>query len=501
MITNIASLVEANAATMPDRLAVVDDDRRLTYREMALQTDAMAAVLGEHGVGRGDRVAVRMGNRSEFLTTSFAAWSLGAITVPVNTRLHGEEVRYILDHAGAACVVTEASLDGPDGVGHHRASRIVVDQLSASTSPSREGSARLRSCVTSGAPIQRLMYTSGTTSRPKAVVITHQMVVHNFLAQIRDLGLTADDRVLVPGPLFHVAAFDAPGIATLFLGGALVLQRRFDPDAVLRTIDSEQITGTVLVHPMGERLAEAAAASGTHDSLLWLSVGARSPEVARRLSEAFPNGRLVQGYGLTEACGPVTSRRDRMDKHGTAGSPVPYVEVTILDDHGRELPCGQPGEIAIRGPKVTPGYWDRSAPNRDHEDWLPTGDVGVLDADGFLTLVDRKKDMIRSGGENVASSEIERVLSTHPAVRDVAVVAAPHAEWGEVPIAFVVVEPDVASADFATHCAAHLAKFKVPREYRIVEALPRNATGKVEKVKLRRLVTQAIEAARTGGTA
>jgi fatty-acyl-CoA synthase len=496
MITNVAALVETNAATMPDRVAIVDGDQQLSYRDLAERTLAMAAVLTAHGVTPGDRVAIRMRNRSEFLISSFAAWKIGAITVPVNTRLHGREVRFILDHSDAVCIITEAELATPDASDGHPAPVIVVDDLDlAAGSPSTPRAAvdRLATSVTHGEPVQRLMYTSGTTSRPKAVVITHQMVVHNMLTQVRDLGLTGDDRVLVPGPLFHIAAFDAPGIAVLFLGGTLVLHRRFDADEVLRSIERERITGTVLVHPMGDRIVAAADPNAAYDSMRWLSVGARSPVTARRMREIFPSARLVQGYGLTEACGTVTSLRNRPDKVGTVGSPVAFVEVAILDEGGSTVPIGEQGEVGVRGPKVSRSYWNAPSGPFSESEWLPTGDIGVLDEDGFLTLVDRKKDMIRTGGENVASSEIERVLATHPSVADIAVVAAQDRRWGEVPVAFIVPVPGSTPSpdDFEAHCARHLAKFKVPKRYVVVEELPRTATGKVEKIKLRRLIDPA----------
>jgi len=488
-VSNVAALVETNAATTPERIAIVDDDVTLSYRDLCDRTDRMVGVLRDHGVTDSDRVAIRMRNRWEFFVTSFAAWALGAITVPVNTRLRGDEVGYILDDSGAVVLVTERELDGPDSTGGRWTPTVLVDELDLAGTPAGHAVNRLENAVTRGGDVQRLMYTSGTTSRPKAVVITHRMVVHNMLAQIRDLGLTGDDRLLVPGPLFHVAAFDAPGVAVLFLGGTIFLRQRFHPAEVLATIDRHAITGTVLVHPMGDRIVETANADTRLESLRWLSVGARSPLVARRMTEIFPNARLVQGYGLTEACGTVTSLRDRDDKAGTVGSPVAFVEIGIVDDAGQPVPNGDQGEVVVRGPKVSPGYWGAAEYPRPADGWLPTGDIGCLDRDGFLRLIDRKKDMIRSGGENVASSEIERVLAAHDGVRDCAVVAAPDERWGEVPVAFVVRAPgtEVDASELDVHCDTSLARFKRPARYHFLDDLPRNATGKIRKVDLRQL--------------
>lgn len=491
-MSNVAALIETNAAAMPDRLAIVDGATTLTYQQLCHRTNRLVEVLLDAGVRPGDRVAVRMQNRWEFFATSFAAWAIGAITVPINTRLHDAEVRYILGDSDAALVVTERDLHTPAVAEAWRVPVLVIDDADLTGSPMRPAVERLGGAVTRGGATQRLMYTSGTTSRPKAVIVTHEMVVHNMLSQARDLGLTGDDRLLVAGPLFHVAAFDAPGVAVLFMGGTIVLHRRFDATAVLESIAREQITGTVLVHPMGDRIVSAAASTAEYHSLRWLSVGARSPATARRMSEIFPSARLIQGYGLTEACGPVTSLRDRPDKTGTVGSPVAFVEIAIVDESGVPLPTSVQGEVAVRGPKVTPGYWNAPGGQRPPDAWLPTGDIGTLDPDGFLRLVDRKKDMIRTGGENVASSEIERVLLAHDAVVDCAVVAADDPRWGEVPAAFVV-PADAASLttiELDDHCAMHLARFKRPAMYRFVDELPRNATGKVRKVELRRLANE-----------
>ena len=497
-VANVGALVDVNARAYPGNVAIVDGERSLTHGDLAERAHAFAEDLAERRVGVGDRVGLLLTNRAEYFVASFGAWLAGAITVPINHRLHAREIDHILDDSNASLLVCESDTMVGDVPPGQRIERVDIDDIDLSSrDPGRTWTGGPPSASVDAPGIQRIMYTSGTTSRPKGVVITHQMVVHNMLAQARDLGLTSDDRLLVSGPLFHVAAFDAPGITVLFLGGTVVVHRRFDPERVLESIDEQQITGTVLVHPMTERLVEASVPGRSHGSMRWISVGARSPIVARRLAEMFPNARLVQGYGLTEACGPVTSLRNRPEKVGTVGAPLPFVEVAVLDDTGARVSAGTVGEVTIRGPKVTPGYWGAidldGGESADGGPWIRTGDLGSLDGDGFLTLVDRKKDMIRSGGENVASREIEGVLANHPDVLDAAVVAAPDDRWGEVPVVFVVATPGVGPMELKRHCASQLARFKVPRDVHLVEVLPRNATGKVEKARLRASLAAATE--------
>jgi fatty-acyl-CoA synthase len=320
----------------------------------------------------------------------------------------------------------------------------------------------------------------------------------NFYAksadQIIELGLSTTTRLLVAGPLYHVGAFDLPGIAVLWSGGMLCIQRDFDPAAALDLIARERLTGAWLAPVMaGALIAGQAEAPRDASSLEWvIGGGERTPESRiREFSAAFPNARYIDAYGLTETCGGDTlmERGRELEKIGSVGRALSQVDIEIRDEGGRTLATNEEGEVCIRGAKVTQGYWN--APDKTAAcffgDWLRTGDVGYLDAEGFLFLTDRKKDLIISGGENIASSEVERAIQELAQVRDVAVVGAPDPRWGERPIAFVVLHSgqELDAADIRSHCRFRLAAFKIPDRIIFTDALPRSASGKVLKRELR----------------
>jgi acyl-CoA synthetase (AMP-forming)/AMP-acid ligase II len=308
------------------------------------------------------------------------------------------------------------------------------------------------------------------------------------------LGLTAQDRLLVVGPLYHVGAFDLPGMAVLWQGGMLCLLRDFEPAAVLEAIARERLscawfapvmTGRLIAHPGREAYDLT--------SLRWaIGGGERTPErLIGSFVSLFPSARYIDGYGLTESCSGDTLMEPgrEIDKIGSTGRALPHVEIDIRDDAGAVLAANTPGEICLRGPRITKGYWkDPEKTARSFfGDWFRTGDIGYLDADGFLFLTDRKKDMIISGGENIASSEVERLIFQLPQVSEVAVIGVPDPRWGEVPAAIVVLKQG-AQLDLATverHCRGQLAGFKIPKRLVIRESLPRNPSGKVLKRLLR----------------
>jgi acyl-CoA synthetase (AMP-forming)/AMP-acid ligase II len=344
----------------------------------------------------------------------------------------------------------------------------------------------------------RLMYTSGTTDRPKGVMHTYANFYWKCADHVLSLGLGHENRLLVTGPLYHVGAFDLPGIAVLWVGGMLYVHRDFDPAQVLASIEKEKLTGAWLAPVMLSALLTFPERQHYDvKSLAWvIGGGERTPEARiRAFSGYFTGGRYIDAYGLTESCsGDTLMEAGReIEKIGSVGRALAHVEVEIRDDAGNNLPAGATGEICLRGPKITGGYW-KDAKNTAasfYGDWFRTGDVGYLDADGFLYLTDRKKDMIISGGENIASSEVERVIYQLPGVREVAVIGVPDPKWGERPIAVVVMTrgEKLAYETLATHCRAHLASFKVPKDLVLREQLPRNPSGKVLKRVLRDQLT------------
>jgi acyl-CoA synthetase (AMP-forming)/AMP-acid ligase II len=492
-VLNLTAFSAFHARRTPDAAAVHFGDQTITWSELHRRALRVAAALRERGIGEDSVVALLMKNSPAFLELAFAVSHLGAVLLPVNYRLAGDEVRYITTHAGAALLVADDELAGAGDVGVERwvLSAQARSDLAALAPPSPDPPVAARS----GDHLQRLMYTSGTTDHPKGVTISYDNFYWKSIDQVMALGLSASDRLLTVGPLYHVGALDLPGLGVLWMGGSLCVHREFDPVAALESIARHRLTGGWMAPVMTNAVLGLGAQARRFDlsSLRWLiGGGERTPEQRiREFSGMFPGARYIDAYGMTETVSGDTMMEAgyEIQKIGSTGRALAHVEVAILDDDGARLPAGTEGEIAIRGAKVTKGYWrDPEATARSfHDGWLRSGDVGHLDADGFLYLTDRKKDLIISGGENVASSEVERVLYDLQQVSEAAVVGVPDERWGECPVAVVVPRPG-ASLDFDTvrrHCREHLAGFKVPRELVLRDALPRNPSGKVLKRVLR----------------
>ena len=424
-------------------------------------------------------------------------------------RLTAGELAHLMRHAGAVAVATVpeyAELAGAalaelgpltrlalepvtDLPGH-----VAGDWLDVRSAVEAHRGARVPDADVGPDDLQRVVYTSGTTSLPKGVMISHGNVNANFHAQTVDLGLTRHDRILNIAPLYHVGGTDLPGYGIWHVGGRMVLQRRFDPRATLEAIQDEGITGMVVAATMLDMIRrEADAAEQPFDltSVRWLIFSQVTPALFKVARALFPNARLIEGYGLTETCSGLTylDRAHMESKQGSVGIPLPWVQVRVVDTDGRDVPAGENGEVVARGPKVSSGYLDDPAATAEafRDGWFHTGDVGCLDEDGYLYIRDRIKDMIRSGGENMASAEIENVLADHPGVLAVAVVGAPHPKWQEVPVAFVVARPGLEAAELVAHAAERLGRFKVPKEVYVVPELPTNPSGKVLKRELRDL--------------
>lgn len=491
---NTSSVLAHNADRDPDGVALIGGGRRLTHAQLQCRVSAVAAALREHGVGRGDIVGVLSRNRLEYLELVFAINRLGAVFLLLNYRLSPREWQFITEHAGASLVVAEPDLwasfatVAPDL--DHLCFGDELETLVLAHDGAHVGDADVALDDT-----QRLMYTSGTTSRPKGVQLTYGNVIFKTLGQAVEFSLTREDRVLVAGPLYHVGGMDLPGTGVLTYGGSMVVLERFDPGLVLDAIEAERPTCLWLAPAMVNALLQREDLLERDLSSVRLMVngGEKMPEpLMRRLLEAFPACWVADAYGLTETVGGDTfmDRAHVLDKLGSVGKPIMHLEVRVVTADGHEAGPDEVGEICLRGPKVFTGYWrdEAATANAIHGGWFHTGDIGSLDADGYLTIVDRKGDMIISGGENIASSEVERVLYEHGAVLEAAVIGIPEARWGEVPKAFVVLYEgaEVDAEDLVAHCGENLARFKVPKEIEFVHELPRTPSGKVLKRELRR---------------
>jgi len=350
------------------------------------------------------------------------------------------------------------------------------------------------SAAVAGDDVHRLMYTSGTTGRPKGVMITHANLAWKNLAHLVEFGFTSADLGLACGPLYHVGALDLTTTTLIAAGATVILHRAFDAGAVVDELERSRVTTVWLAPAMVNAImalpdVEQRALSSVR---VIINGGEKMPiPLIERIQRTFPSAWFADAYGLTETVSGDTflDRDSIVTKLGSVGRPCLHLELDIWDDQGRSAPAGERGEIVMRGPKVFAGYWrDQGATAAAFAGgWFHTGDVGVRDDDGYLFIVDRLKDMILSGGENVAGSEVERVLYEHGAVLETAVVGRPDDRWGEVPVAFVVLRPDTtATADeLIDHCRGQLARFKVPKAVTFLDALPRNPSGKVLKRELR----------------
>lgn len=489
---NLTSFIAYHAKSSPDRQALLYEGQCITYAELLDRAERVAGGLAARGIGAGDVVAVLMKNSAAFIDLALATSHIGAIFLPINFRLSMDEVGYIVENSGAKLLIVD------DELRHNAAGAApIVGVDTAAQADARrlaEGAGRASMVPRVPSDLFRLMYTSGTTDRPKGVMHSYENFYWKSSDHILSLGLTRDTRLLVVGPLYHVGAFDLPGLAVLWLGGLLSIQRNFEPDAVLTAIGREHLTGAWLAPVMMSALLSCPDRE-RHDvsSLRWvIGGGERTPESRiTTFSDYFRNARYIDAYGLTETCGGDTFMEQgrELEKIGSTGRALAHVEIDIRDDLGRGVPSTESGEICVRGPKVTRGYWRDPQKTADSffGDWFRTGDVGYLDADGFLFLTDRKKDIIISGGENIASSEVERVIYELPAVREAAVMGVPDEKWGERPVAVIVLAEGAAldAETLVAHCRSRLAAFKVPKDIVLRDELPRNPSGKVLKRVLR----------------
>jgi len=499
---NWFTVLDHFATRTPDKAITVFEGETTSYREMAVRVAALAGGLAEHGVTRGDTVALLSYNCPEFLETVFAANFLGAIAMPINWRLAAPEVRYILEHSGARALVCDGPLvDLADEATTGIESTLVRACVTAPAADGWTTLAELRASSSKVAPVpaaaddvHRLMYTSGTTGRPKGVMITHSNLAWKNLAHIIEFGFTSADLGLACGPLYHVGALDLTTTSLIAAGSTTIIQRSFDASDVVDELERSRVTTVWLAPAMVNSIMALPDIEQRDLSSVRVIIngGEKMPiPLIERIQRVFPSAWFADAYGLTETVSGDTflDRHSIVNKLGSVGRPCLYLELDIWDEEGESLPAEERGEIVMRGPKVFKGYWrDPDATAAAFTGgWFHTGDIGIRDGDGYLYIVDRMKDMIVSGGENIASSEIERVLCAHESVLEVAVVGRPDDRWGEVPVAFVVLrQGEGATADgLLEHCRAQLARFKVPKQIDFLDALPRNPSGKVLKRELR----------------
>jgi fatty-acyl-CoA synthase len=477
----------------PDRVGVHDGPSSWTYASYAERCDRLAHALVSLGVRPGDRVAWLCGNTHELLEAYYGVLLAGGILLPLNIRLSAPELRFCLDDAGATLLFRH-----PDQVELDSAvPTITLGTEYESLLGGQPGTPFEPEPVDESSPAE-LFYTSGTTGDPKGVVLTHRNLYLHAIHSALTNALTGDDVILHTISLFHVNGWGTPHYVT-GLGGVHVLLPRFDVDEVLRLVEIERVTRLFLVPTMVTALLASPRFDGTDlASLKQISIGgAPTPPTLLAEAEDRFGCEVICGYGMTESSPTLTRSLDKpgepksRDRRVTTGLPILGVDARVLDDDGNEVPWdgATPGEICARSNHVMQGYWNRPEETAEtlRGGWLHTGDVAVVAPDGYFTIVDRKKDIIVSGGENVSSVQVENAIASHPAVLEVAVVGMPDERWGEVPRAWVTLRDGAAATEreLIDWVRERLAHFKAPKQIVFVDELPKGGTGKILKSELR----------------
>jgi long-chain acyl-CoA synthetase len=505
-------ILASHAVRTPDKTALVFGERRVSYAELHESAQALAVGLYRSGVKAGDRVLVYLPNGMEFAQTIFAAFAVGAVVVPVNTRLTPKELAYFAQDSQPSVIFYHS--DSADALHTIHADIAAIRQIvvgaaiegtlsfselaSASDEPLPEVPLDAEDCM--------IMYTSGTTGKPKGAVITHAnfVVQHGFLNAI-EWGISREDRIMVTTPLAHRTGL-ARMTNALLLGATLVIMDRFDPAAAIGLIESEGVTAVGMVPTVARMLMPhleqnpARCASLRHV----IVTGEAFPvDLKRRLIELLPNVRLHSFFAMTEVGSVSSLEHEEQFTHPTSvGRPTPGVEVKLVDDAGKEVSVGEAGEMLVRS--GIPGRFTtmRGYYNRPEETaktivngWVHTGDMARFDVDGYLYIVDRKKDMVLSGGFNIYTKEVEQALLEHAAIVDAAVVGVPDEIFGEAVAAFIEMRTGqtLTKADVAEHTKSRIASYKKPKHIYFVDALPRNALGKILKSQLREIAATKVK--------
>ncbi|MGH3745050.1 MAG: long-chain-fatty-acid--CoA ligase [Mycobacteriales bacterium] len=492
----------------PHKPAFRFEGRELTFSQLDERVTRLAHALADRGVGSGDRVAILMTNRIEVVEGYFAANRLGAIAVPINFRLVADEVSFILGDSGAKALLVDAGLAALAGAVRPRVADLTSclvtggasqdagtgaeDYEDALTAASSEP---LSVDVPNDAPAF-IMYTSGTTGRPKGAVLSHYNLAVNTFNMMMTMGVSGADEVWLSGlPLFHIGGLNGI-LPYVMVGGTSVLlaSGQFDATQVVDMLEREKITGCYFVPTQWQAICAVPGVRDRALSLRRISWGASvaPPSVLQAMADTFPGVPNYNAFGQTEMSSVTCVLRgeDAVRKMGSVGTAIPNVEARIVDDDMKDVPAGEPGEIVYRGPTVLQEYWNK--PDATAEafagGWFHSGDMCRMDDEGYIYVVDRKKDMIVSGGENIYCAEVEAVLDSHPKVKEVALIGIPHEKWVETPRAVVTANDPAdppTEQELIDYCRERLASYKKPTSVLVIEELPRNASGKVLKTTLR----------------
>lgn len=506
-------LLGERARLTPDAIALVEvaSGRRFTYAELDTRAKRCARLL-RHGFDcrAGDRVGLLSGNRVEFLDLFFAAGKSGVVLVPLNTHLAAPELEQIVRDSGMRALVYDGGL--ADTVRQLK-DRVELDHWVALDEPlpgdraaeellASQGDGPVETVRPSPEDLYCLLYTSGTTGRPKGVMVPHRMVTWNGYNTVACWQLRADDVSPIFTPLYHAGGLGAFLIPIFTVGGTIVLHPSFDAEEVWKTIVRERCTVVLGVPTIWNMLADSPSFETADLSHVRWFISGGAPLPPSLIDRYRERGVVLrQGYGLTEVgvnCFAMTDR-DAWERPGSIGKPLMFTEARIVDEDGREVPPGEVGELLFRGPHVSSGYWhnpEATAAAYDVEGWFHTGDLARRDGDGFFYIAGRRKEMFISGGVNIYPAEVESALTEHPGVADVAVVGVPHPTWGEVGAAFIVPASGAAPGpeELARFLEERIARYKVPKRFIIIDELPRTAYGKVRRAELvQRLIHEGGE--------
>ncbi|HZG80226.1 MAG TPA: o-succinylbenzoate--CoA ligase [Brevibacillus sp.] len=496
-MNGIANWMDKRAFITPDRIALIDESRQLTYREMSAEINRYAHMLEvRYELQQGERIGIWATNSIEYLMLLFAIAKLGCIAVVLNVRLTPRELEYQLNDSGSRLLIVETSFrqEAESILANTGVQQVLwFDQGEGSCHQLPEQASAypsdllIREGVAGDTPFI-ICYTSGTTGKPKGAVLTQENMFWNAVNNVLALDLTSFDKSLTLLPMFHIGGIGLFALPTLFAGGTVIVPHRFDPAKTLQLIEEHRVTIVMGVPTIYDFIRKSPNFPTSNlDSIRWFYCGgAPCPHelIQSYLDRGVP---FAQGFGMTETSPTVfmTSREDYGRKIGSIGKPVMFCDIRVVDEGGEDVGPGEIGELWIKGGNVMQGYWNRPVATAEsfRDGWLLTGDLVTRDEEGFVTIIGRKKDMIISGGENIYPLEVEQVISQLPAVDEVAVVGVADAKWGEVPVAAIAVKTghELREDDVKQYCQKRLAKYKVPVRIDFVKALPKNATGKIDK--------------------
>lgn len=507
----VGDILRKSARNYANKICLTDAGRTFSYGEIDSRVNRFANAVARLGLAKGDRVAVLLRNGHHYVETYFAMAKAGLVIVPINVGLSTDEAAQIVRQAECACCIFDdehAALVGAmrpqlASVRHYIATGrtdVAVHGFEALLAREADDEPTIRPAAED---LALIMYTSGTTNAAKGVIATHRNIVANINTMTIELRVAPEDVTLLFMPLFHNGGL-WPLLTHFYRGGSVVLQPRFQEAPVLAAIEAYRVTVLNLVPTMLTRLLAHADFAKTDLSSLRLVMhggGPISRELLRRMMQVFGAKRVYTSLGCTEANGMLSSfpaedhalEGPLAGKLGSVGREAIGVEIRILGEDGREMAPGEAGEIVACGDNISPGYWKMPEETAAtfKRGWLHTGDLAYRDSDGFIFVVGRKKDIVISGGENIACAEVEQAIAEHPAVREVAVVGVPDEKWGEAVMALVLVHPDrgtpIGEQELMAFCQSRLAAFKRPKHIRFVDDFPRTALGKIDKGGLRKI--------------